>query len=237
MLIAKKDGLEHGQWLPWLKANAEVLGFKDRAANLLMKWAAANPQLTADLDFDTAAAASSRQLWGNKPRIAQSAGHDKWFTPAEYVELARSVLGEIDLDPASCDAAQETVRAKKFLTAETDGLTRKWLGRVFLNPPYSHPLIDDFIAKLCAELNAGHTAAAVLLTNNCTDTAWFHQAAAAADVFCFTKGRIDFREPTGKNPHPTQGQIFFYFGPDPERFAAVFETAGSIARPWRPCLK
>jgi hypothetical protein len=32
-------------------------------------------------------------------------GLNEWFTPAEYIELARQVLGEIDLDPATCEAA------------------------------------------------------------------------------------------------------------------------------------
>jgi len=66
-LIKKKQSLAHGQWLPWLEANADVLGFKDRTANLLMK-AASDPQLTADLMGnvdDATALAISRRIWGN----------------------------------------------------------------------------------------------------------------------------------------------------------------------------
>jgi hypothetical protein len=40
-LIEKKAELEHGAWLPWLAANADVLGFaSERTAQLLMKQAA-----------------------------------------------------------------------------------------------------------------------------------------------------------------------------------------------------
>jgi hypothetical protein len=39
---------------------------------------------------------------------------DEWFTPPDIIELARSVLGEIDLDPASHAIAQQTVRATTF---------------------------------------------------------------------------------------------------------------------------
>ena len=62
-LNAKRKTLPRGQWLPWLEANAEVLGFKDRAAYLLMK-AAANSQLAANLT-DATALTISRKIWGH----------------------------------------------------------------------------------------------------------------------------------------------------------------------------
>lgn len=40
-----------------------------------------------------------------------SSRSEEYYTPAPIVEAAREVLGGIDLDPASCDMAQETVRA------------------------------------------------------------------------------------------------------------------------------
>jgi hypothetical protein len=40
LLTAKKDSLEHGEWLPWLEANADTLGFNNRStASRLMKLA------------------------------------------------------------------------------------------------------------------------------------------------------------------------------------------------------
>src|SRR6266496_5442474 len=47
---------------------------------------------------------------------------DEWYTPPEIIELVRTVLGEIDLDPASCIEAQRTVMAKRFYTKHNDGL-------------------------------------------------------------------------------------------------------------------
>jgi hypothetical protein len=38
-------------------------------------------------------------------------GNNQWFTPDEHIALARQVLGEIDLDPASHEIAQQTVEA------------------------------------------------------------------------------------------------------------------------------
>ncbi len=78
----------------------------------------------------------------------------EWYTPGEYVEAARAVLGGIDLDPASSELANETVRATEFFTEEDDGLSRQWRGRVWLNPPYGR-LCPGFVAKLSAEYEGG----------------------------------------------------------------------------------
>ena len=62
--------------------------------------------------------------------------HDSpdWYTPADYVEAAREVLGTIDLDPMSDTIANETIKADCFFVVEEDGLAQDWWGRVFLNP-------------------------------------------------------------------------------------------------------
>jgi hypothetical protein len=78
-------------------------------------------------------------------------GENEWYTPAKYIEMARKVLGEIDLDPASSLAANDTVKAKEWFD---DGLTKPWRGRVWMNPPYAQPLIGQFITKLVEERSA-----------------------------------------------------------------------------------
>ncbi|SDR52667.1 chromosome partitioning protein, ParB family [Rhizobiales bacterium GAS113] len=161
-------------------------------------------------------------------------GNPEWYTPAKYLDLARQVLGGFDLDPASHEVAQRNVRADKFFTAEQSGLEQEWNGRIWLNPPYSHPLLGKFIDKLLGGYEAGRISAAILLTNNFSDTLWFHKAARAANALCFTKGRIRFEDPVGKPlESPVQGQSFFYFGPDVARFHEVFGSIGLLmeARP------
>lgn len=157
-------------------------------------------------------------------------GNNQWFTPKEFLERARDVLGEFDLDPASHVKAQERVRAKLFFTEEDNGLEREWSGRVWLNPPYAQPEISYFIDKMTSEVASGRVSEAIMLTHNYTDTAWFQKAAKAATCICFTRGRIRFISPSGDVAAPTQGQAFFYFGLRQERFAECFADAGFIVK-------
>ena len=65
------------------------------------------------------------------------------YTPAVVAEKAHTLMGGIDLDPASSWLANRAIRAKKYFgTGErngelvfVDGFYNKWAGRVFLNPP------------------------------------------------------------------------------------------------------
>jgi DNA N-6-adenine-methyltransferase (Dam) len=159
---------------------------------------------------------------------AEYTGENEWFTPAKYIERARLVLGEIDLDPASHVIAQKTVRAKASFTAAENGLAQPWRGRVWLNPPYHRSLLSPFIDKLIAEFNSGRVEQAILLTHNYTDTEWFHMAAQTALLTCFTRGRVRFLAPSGDECSPTQGQAFFYFGGSGDRFACEFADIGVI---------
>jgi hypothetical protein len=156
---------------------------------------------------------------------------NEWYTPVEYISLARAVLGDIDVDPASARLAQETVKARQYFDKEQDGLRQPWYGRVWLNPPYSQPLIAKFIGKLLCEWNSGRIKACIALTHNYTDAMWFHDAISAANVVCFPKERIRFYEPSGAIAKPSQGQVFFYYGQDSETFKHEFGRIGFIVRP------
>ncbi len=60
-LKAVKDSLAHGQWLPWLKVNEEVLGFREKTEPRLIKVAESNFSPARHLD-DSEALAISRQI-------------------------------------------------------------------------------------------------------------------------------------------------------------------------------
>ncbi len=227
-LTEKKATMKHGQWLPWLDSNLAVLGFSTRQTAAKLMKTVANGTSTLHLD-PPEAVKISRQTWGNSTtRATAQTGDNEWFTPTEILDAAREVLGQIDLDPASDDVAQDQVMAARYFTAEDNGLEREWNGRIWLNPPYAQPLIAQFISKLIEERNADRVTAVIMLTNNSTDTVWWHEAANESDAVCFTRGRIQFYKPAGGPSAPLQGQTFFYFGDDVEAFTARFQKIGYV---------
>lgn len=159
-------------------------------------------------------------------------GNNEWYTPSKYIEMAREVLGEIDVDPASNDYAQNAVRAATYYTAETNGLDKEWRGKVWLNPPYSRGLIGAFIQKLVTEYREGRCTEAIVLTNNSTDTGWFGEMASTDAAVCFPSGRIRFQKPDGQMGRtPPQGQVFTYLGANARRFHEVFSEIGFVGIP------
>lgn len=162
----------------------------------------------------------------HKPHVTNNSGNNEWYTPGQYIELARSVLGKIDLDPASCELANETVRAERYYSEENDGLCQEWRGRVWMNPPYSADLVGKFTRKFVEEYDAGHISEGIVLVNNATETAWFAYMTDAASAVVFTRGRIRYMSPERESLAPLQGQAFIYFGDNAERFIEVFAGIG-----------
>jgi len=167
----------------------------------------------------------------NPVRGTQGTGENEWYTPKAYIDAARSVLGEIDLDPATSSFAQRRVKAEEFFTIDDDGLAKEWKGRVWLNPPYAQPYIAQFAAKMVAEVAAGRVKSAIMLTHNYTDTSWFHEAVSACAAICFTRGRVKFEQSNGDVAAPTQGQAFFYYGKNVAAFRKVFGAIGFVVTP------
>ena len=138
--VAKaKVAVERGRQLAQLEREAEQVGEQiARAERVAREQGFALPKLNS---FEA---------------LTQSKSNE-WYTKPKYIELARAVLGEIDLDPASNQRAQAWIRAKVYYTKETDGFNRVWQGRVWLNPPYGTrtPKASDWILKAIAEYDAG----------------------------------------------------------------------------------
>lgn len=163
-----------------------------------------------------------------KPHVSHNSGDNEWYTPAPFIKAAREAMGGIDVDPASCPLANETVEAAKYYTAEDDGLTRPWVGRVWLNPPYAQPLIRQFCEGLVKRYQEGEVRAACVLVNNGTETAWGQALLSCAAAVCFPKSRVKFYSPGGAKSSPLQGQLVAYFGDDADRFARAFEGLGEV---------
>ena len=162
-----------------------------------------------------------------KPHVAKNSGNNEWYTPKEYIEAARAVMGGIDYDPASSEAAQETVRATRYDTIDTDGLQSAWYGRVWLNPPYSANLVSRFITKLKGHIEQGDVTQAVVLVNNATETSWFCELISVASAIVFPSSRIKYKTPEDRIlGTPLQGQAFVYIGYNADDFFKRFSPLG-----------
>lgn len=164
-----------------------------------------------------------------RAHVANNSGNNEWYTPDEYIEAARDVMGRIDLDPASNPIANEHVKASTYYSIDDDGLTKEWSGNVWMNPPYEGKLIVQFIEKLNAEFVAGRVSEAVVLVNNATETKWFQALARHASAACFPQSRIKFWYPGKTEAAPLQGQAFLYLGANSRAFIAVFQSFGFCA--------
>jgi phage N-6-adenine-methyltransferase len=159
--------------------------------------------------------------------VSNNSGENEWYTPAPFIEAARAVMGGFDLDPASSEIANRTVKAERFFTEQDDGLKQEWpLGRIWMNPPYAQPLMGQFAEKFAAEIRKGSEG--LVLVNNATETQWFQTIAAGCSAICFPKTRIRFLDPDGNPGAPLQGQAIIYCGPDPDVFSEAFAAFGLV---------
>jgi len=164
-----------------------------------------------------------------EPHVLNNSGNNEWYTPAYIVELARSAMGDIDTDPASCATANLVVGATTYFTKKQDGLKQKWIGRVWLNPPYSKGLVGQFAEAAAHRFESGEIAQACVLVNNATETEWFHRLMDVASAVCFPRGRIKFlNEDALEANSPLQGQAVLYLGGDARLFTAAFESIGRV---------
>lgn len=180
-----------------------------------------------DEDFDKIVKSAREKITTPKNiHVANNSGVNEWYTPKEYLDLARAVMGGIDLDPASSDAAQKAVQAGQYFTAENSGLDHEWEGRVWMNPPYSSALVKEFSRKIC---HSAKVTQAMILVNNATETDWFQAMTARAEAVLFPSKRIKFIDVDG-NPSgaPLQGQALIYFGKNKDKFIQFSKKYGTV---------
>jgi hypothetical protein len=161
--------------------------------------------------------------------VGKASGENEWYTPVTFLAAAREVMDGIDLDPASCEKAQENVQAARFYTIDDDGLSQVWNGNVWMNPPYSKELCEKFVSKLIEHFKSGDVTQACVLVNNATETGWGCNLLKHCSAVCFPAGRIKFLGKNGQPANsPLQGQMLAYFGDETESFAELFSGFGTV---------
>ena len=171
-----------------------------------------------------------QRVKGGVPKALLMSESNEWYTPDQYVDAARYLMGGIDLDPASCEQANETVRAEVYYTKDDDGFSKAWSGRVWMNPPYGKEDGESnqsrWTKRLIDSYENGEILSAVFIVNAATSASWFQRFWDYP--ICFVRQRISFVSPSGKKNSPTQGNVFVYLGDDIEGFVDNFSKFGRI---------
>lgn len=184
-----------------------------------------HPQVIATIAKQIARAKEDHQL-------LNSSASNEYYTPLPILDAARELLGAIDLDPASSEDANRTVRAARYYAQDEDGLAQPWAGRVWLNPPYGIEGGESNQARwsrrLLAEYAAGAVTEALLLVNAVPGNRWF--VPLKRHAICFPDERVRFSHPLrpSERSQPTQSNAIVYLGPQVARFAAIFERFGAV---------
>lgn len=133
---------------------------------------------------------------------------DEWYTPKEIIDS----LGEFDLDPcAPVNPLWPT--AKNMYNKNNDGLNQNWVGRVWLNPPYSKPLIELFCKKM-----ANHGNGIALLFNRMDSGLFQDVILKSATSMKILRKRIRFYRQDGtQGGSPGCGSVLFAFGEENDR--------------------
>lgn len=124
--------------------------------------------------------------------IQKGASHIKtvdWHTPPE---IFTALNIKFDIDVAAPIGGVPYIPATRYFTELDNGLTQKWEGSVWMNPPYGK-YTGEWLNKFIQHRNG------IALVFARTDTIWFHDLVAKADAILFTKGRLCFYK-NGKKP-------------------------------------
>jgi hypothetical protein len=154
-----------------------------------------------------------------------SSASNEHYTPVEYIEAARHVMGGIDLDPASTQSVNELrIKATNFHSKEENGLVREWHGRVWLNPPggrignrssaavWWDKLVDEYLSgRVTQALFLGFSIEILATTQGAV--LWPGEV-----PFCCPRRRIEFLQSDGdggfsRGESPTHSNIIAFLPP------------------------
>jgi site-specific DNA-methyltransferase (adenine-specific) len=133
-----------------------------------------------------------------------SSNSDEWYTPMDFFTKCSDEVWGFDLDPCS---DWKNAKTDKFYTKEDDGLSKKWIWKVFCNPPYSD--IAKWAEKCHTEIIGGADIIYFLIPAR-TDTRYFHDFLYKKEwvELRFIKWRLKFGWSKNSAPFPSLLAIF-----------------------------
>jgi phage N-6-adenine-methyltransferase len=158
---------------------------------------------TVERHGDQPTAAQVREVVTERTRgqlANQSGGTDAWATPQDFFDVVNAEFN-FTLDVCALDSS---AKCERYFTPETDGLTQKWTGTCWMNPPYGDE-IKHWVRKAHESAQAGATV--VCLVPARVDTGWWWEHCRHAEVR-FLRGRLKFGDADTSAPFPSALVIF-----------------------------
>lgn len=129
----------------------------------------------------------------------------EWETPQElFDELDREFHFELDV----C-ATEQNAKCKRYFSPEVDGLSQKWFGVCWMNPPYGQQT-GKWIKKAYESAQDGATVVCLIASR--TDTRWWHDYVMKGEIR-FLRGRVRFRSVDKKIGSPPFASTVVIFRP------------------------
>lgn len=124
----------------------------------------------------------------------------EWETPIAFFK-ALDARYHFTLDVC---ATRENAKCEAYFTREDDGLSQKWHGICWMNPPYGRE-IAKWVRKAYETSLQGGTVVCLLPAR--TDTAWWHDYCMKGDIL-FIRGRLKFGGSANPAPFPSAVVVF-----------------------------
>ena len=131
-----------------------------------------------------------------------SSASDDWETPQAFFD---DLNAEFNFTFDVC-ASDKNHKTEEYYPEDVDGLTQKWLGTCWMNPPYGRT-IGLWMKKAYESSLQGATV--VCLIPSRTDTKWWHDYAVKGEIR-FVKGRLKFGGHKNSAPFPSAVVIFHH---------------------------
>jgi len=163
------------------------------------------------------------------PSALHSAKTPKWGTPSRIIASAWALLGKIDVDPASSFDFNKFVGASQIYTEQDNGLTKSWLGKVFVNPPGG--LVVEFWEKLIQEVLSGNTGKAFWIGFSVEQLCLLslHEFGPLDFSTVILRKRLSFTSEQGQTGgSPSHGNYLTALGCDRELFDKLFSSLGKV---------
>lgn len=133
-------------------------------------------------------------------RALFSSASDNWSTPEDFFRELDAVW-HFDLDVC---ATPDNAKCARYFTPEQDGLSQKWGGVCWMNPPYGRT-IGQWVRKAYESAQQGATVVCLLPAR--TDTAWWHDYCMKGQI-TFIRGRLKFGGSRSSAPFPSAVVVF-----------------------------